>query len=137
MAQKKTKKNEVKAEVKVTAKAAKKDVVTSAKNDKNTSKEERAIAKAKAERADVKTKFIKQEVKYIIEKMKYSKADRVCHYSYLLKETVATIQKMGIEVEFLGKHSYAFHVPEKKTSAWRKMNMFGLERDEKGHFIKK
>ena len=132
MAQKKIKKNETKVEVK----AAKKAVV-SAKSDKNASKEERAIAKAKEERAGIKAKFIKQEVKYIIEKMKYSKDNRVCHYSYLLKETVATIQKMGIEVEFLGKHSYAFHVPEKKTSAWRKMSMFGLERDEKGHFIKK
>lgn len=77
-----------------------------------------------------------EEVKYIIAKIKRSKDDRVCHYSYLLKSTVDTIKNMGIEVEHLGQHSYGFKVPDKRSGAWRKMCVFGKLRDEKGHFVK-
>lgn len=77
-----------------------------------------------------------EEVKYIIAKIKRSKNPEVCHYSYLLKSTLNTLANMGIKYREMGSHSYGFTVPDKRSAVWRRMCIFGKQRDEKGHFIK-
>lgn len=92
--------------------------------------------KAEATKAEKKVALYDEEIRYIISKIKRSKSCAVGHYSYLLKSTLDTLAAMGIEMKPVGKHGYLFTVPDKKSSAWRKMSAYGKVRDEKGHFVK-
>ena len=92
--------------------------------------------KVKAVKAEKKVALYDEEIRYIISKIKRSKSCAVGHYSYLLKSTLDTLTAMGIEHKPVGKHGYLFTVPDKKSSAWRKMSAYGKVRDEKGHFVK-
>lgn len=99
----------------------------------------KAVKAVKVEKKDESKKekaLFDEEIRYIIAKIKRSKSTEVCHYSYLLKSTLKTLEGLGIKVRYIGQHSYGFTIPSKKSGTWRKMSLYGKPRDEKGHFIK-
>lgn len=93
--------------------------------------------------------FTKDEVKYLLEKIKNAaaktdkKPSRVgnkkvgtAYYGYLNKSTLGEFDKLGIEYEKRGSHGYFFVTPTEKK-VWGRIRMYGLERDKNGHFISK